>query len=80
MISWFARNSVAANLLMVTIIIGGLFFLSIPLLVAVLWRLGLYGYGFEKSYTPSALESLCQDAGFDVDTASRSTGIPWVRA
>ena len=29
MIAWFARNSVAANLLMVTIIIGGVFFVEL---------------------------------------------------
>ena len=35
-----------------------------PLLVAILYRLGLYGYGFEKSYSRAALRAMCERAGF----------------
>lgn len=37
-----------------------------PLLVWVLYRLGLYGYGFEKSYTRRQLRALCEGAGLEV--------------
>lgn len=35
-----------------------------PLMVAVLYRLGLYGYGLEKSYSRTALRRMCERAGF----------------
>ncbi len=37
-----------------------------PLLVAVLWRLGLYGYGYEKSYSRRALRRMLEGAGLEV--------------
>ena len=37
-----------------------------PLFVAVLYRLGLYGYGFEKSYSRRRLRQMLLDAGFEV--------------
>jgi S-adenosylmethionine decarboxylase len=35
-----------------------------PLMVAVLYRLGLYGYGFEKCYSRATLRKMLEDAGF----------------
>ena len=37
-----------------------------PLLVAILDRFGMYGYGFEKSFSRKALRSLLEDAGFEI--------------
>ena len=37
-----------------------------PLFVAVLYRLGLYGYGFEKSYSRRRLRAMLVEAGFQV--------------
>ena len=37
-----------------------------PLLVAILYRLGLYGYGYEKSYSRRSLRGLCERAGLEV--------------
>ncbi|MDH7513433.1 MAG: class I SAM-dependent methyltransferase [Clostridiales bacterium] len=46
-----------------------------PLLVALLNRLGLYAYGFEKSFSFRKLEKLLANAGFKVETR---TGILFV--
>jgi SAM-dependent methyltransferase len=43
-----------------------------PLVVAALYRLGLYGYGYERSFTRRALRRLLQAAGF---RALAETGI-----
>ena len=37
-----------------------------PLLVGVLRRLGLYAYGYEKSFSMKSLERLCAAEGFEV--------------
>lgn len=37
-----------------------------PLAVALLYRLGLYGYGFEKSYSWRQLREMCRHAGLRV--------------
>ena len=51
-----------------------------PFLVAVLYRLGLYGYGFEKSYTRRALRRMLEDAGLDVQMESGLLFMPgWLR-
>ena len=51
-----------------------------PLLVALLYRLGLYGYGFEKSYSRRQLAQMCRRAGFEVNGESGILFIPgWLR-
>jgi SAM-dependent methyltransferase len=51
-----------------------------PLMVAVLYRLGLYGYGYEKSYSKRALRRLLETAGFEVVAESGILFIPgWLR-
>ena len=51
-----------------------------PLMVAILYRLGLYGYGFEKCYSRGALRSLLRGAGFEVENESGILFIPgWLR-
>ena len=51
-----------------------------PLFVAVLYRLGLYGYGFEKSYSRRRLRRMLVEAGFDVRTETGILFIPgWLR-
>ena len=51
-----------------------------PLMVAVLYRLGLYGYGFEKSYSRGALRELLENAGFEVIAETGILFIPgWLR-
>ncbi len=51
-----------------------------PLLVALLYRLGLYGYGFEKSYSRQALRRICEAAGFEVVAETGILFIPgWLR-
>lgn len=51
-----------------------------PLLVAVLYRLGLYGYGFEKSYSRRRLRRMVADAGFEVRAETGILFIPgWLR-
>lgn len=51
-----------------------------PLLVAVLYRLGLYGYGFEKSYSRRALRRMVERAGFEVRAETGILFIPgWLR-
>jgi SAM-dependent methyltransferase len=37
-----------------------------PVLVAFLYRLNLYGYGYEKSFSMRALERMLRDAGFEI--------------
>ncbi|MCP4201055.1 MAG: class I SAM-dependent methyltransferase [bacterium] len=51
-----------------------------PLLVAVLYRLGLYGYGFEKSYSPRGLRQMLERVGFTVIATTGILLIPgWLR-
>jgi S-adenosylmethionine decarboxylase len=51
-----------------------------PLLVAILYRLGLYDYGFEKSYSHRALRHLLEAAGFSVVAEDGILFIPgWLR-
>jgi SAM-dependent methyltransferase len=51
-----------------------------PLFVAVLYRLGLYGYGFEKSYSRRRLRAMLADAGFEVRAETGILFIPgWLR-
>ncbi|MCY4076581.1 MAG: class I SAM-dependent methyltransferase [Acidobacteria bacterium] len=51
-----------------------------PLLVVALYYLGLYGYGFEKSYSRPALRRMLERAGFDVVAESGILFIPgWLR-
>src|SRR5437867_3906506 len=51
-----------------------------PLMVHVLNRLGLYGYGMEKSFTPAELRRLLESAGFTAAGLSGILFIPgWLR-
>ena len=51
-----------------------------PLMVWVLQKLGLYGYGFEKSYSRPALRRMLEAAGFEVIAESGILFIPgWLR-
>jgi SAM-dependent methyltransferase len=51
-----------------------------PLLVSALSAAGLYGYGFEKSYTRGALRAMMTRAGFDVVAETGILFIPgWLR-
>ena len=51
-----------------------------PLLVAALHRLGLYGYGFEKSYSRPVFRRMLERAGFRVTTETGILFIPgWLR-
>jgi exosortase/archaeosortase family protein len=51
-----------------------------PLLVAALFRMGLYGYGFEKSYSRRGLRTLLERAGLDVVAETGILFIPgWLR-
>lgn len=51
-----------------------------PLLVALLYRLGLYGYGFEKCYSRRQLRDICERAGFEVVAETGILFIPgWLR-
>ena len=51
-----------------------------PLLVSMLYRLGLYGYGYEKSYSRSAFRRMLERAGFRVLTETGILFIPgWLR-
>jgi SAM-dependent methyltransferase len=51
-----------------------------PLMVAVMYRLGLYGYGFEKCYSRKALRQMLEQAGFRVQDESGILFIPgWLR-
>ncbi|MGH9349388.1 MAG: S-adenosylmethionine decarboxylase, partial [Vicinamibacterales bacterium] len=49
-----------------------------PLMVAVLYRIGLYGYGFEKSYSRRALRAMLERAGLDVRLESGLLFVPGV--
>ena len=51
-----------------------------PLMVAIMYRLGLYGYGFEKSYSRSRFRSMLEQAGFEVIAEDGILFIPgWLR-
>ncbi len=51
-----------------------------PIMVAVLSRLGLYGYGYEKCYSRRALRKMIEDAGLDVRLESGILFMPgWLR-
>lgn len=51
-----------------------------PLFVATLYRMGLYGYGFEKSYSRRRLRGMLIDAGFEVVAETGILFIPgWLR-
>jgi len=51
-----------------------------PLMVAVMYRLGLYGYGFEKSYTRRRLRRMLEHTGFEVFAEDGILFIPgWLR-
>ena len=51
-----------------------------PLLVALLYRLGLYGYGYEKSYSRRTFRRMLTRAGFGVTTETGILFIPgWLR-
>ena len=51
-----------------------------PVMVWILWCLGLYGYGFEKSYSRPALRRMITHAGFEVVDETGILFIPgWLR-
>jgi SAM-dependent methyltransferase len=51
-----------------------------PLLVTVLHQLGLYSYGYEKSFSRRALRRMCQRTGFEVVAETGILFIPgWLR-
>jgi exosortase/archaeosortase family protein len=51
-----------------------------PLLVAALFRLGWYDYGFEKSYSRRALRTMLERAGLDVVAETGILFVPgWLR-
>jgi SAM-dependent methyltransferase len=51
-----------------------------PLMVAILYRLGLYGYGYEKSYSRKTLRQMLEAAGFVVTGDDGILFIPgWLR-
>ena len=51
-----------------------------PLMVAIMYRLGLYSYGFEKSYSRRGLRRMLERAGFEVVAESGILFIPgWLR-
>jgi SAM-dependent methyltransferase len=51
-----------------------------PLLVTVLHAIGLYGYGYEKSYSRRALKQMLETAGLDVVAETAILFIPgWLR-
>lgn len=51
-----------------------------PLLVSLLNRLGLYAYGFEKSFSFRALEKILKNAGFEVLDRTGILFVPgWLR-
>jgi SAM-dependent methyltransferase len=51
-----------------------------PVLVAILYRLGLYGYGFEKCYSRRALRRMLETAGLEVIDQGGILFIPgWLR-
>jgi len=51
-----------------------------PLMVAMMYRVGLYGYGFEKSYSRRSLRRMLERAGFEVVAEDGILFIPgWLR-
>lgn len=51
-----------------------------PLMVAIMYRLGLYGYGFEKSYSRPRFKSMLERTGFQVIAEDGILFIPgWLR-
>lgn len=51
-----------------------------PMMVAVMHWLGLYAYGFEKSYSRASLRTMLQNAGFTVVAETAILFIPgWLR-
>lgn len=51
-----------------------------PLLATVLQAVGLYGYGYEKSYSRRALRQMLEEAGLDVIAETAILFIPgWLR-
>ena len=51
-----------------------------PLLVTLLYRVGLYGYGYEKSYSRRALRNMVERTGFRVTDEEGILFIPgWLR-
>jgi SAM-dependent methyltransferase len=51
-----------------------------PLFVALMDRLGLYGYGFEKSYSRPTFRRMLEEAGFEVIEETAILFIPgWLR-
>ena len=49
-------------------------------MVAFLYRLGMYGYGFEKSYSRKTLRRMLENAGFVVTGDDAILFIPgWLR-
>ena len=51
-----------------------------PLLVVLLYHLGMYGYGFEKSYSRRALRVMLERAGFEVVAETGILFLPgWLR-
>ena len=51
-----------------------------PLLVVLLYRMGLYGYGFEKSYTRRTFRRMLERCGFEVTAETGILFIPgWLR-
>ncbi len=51
-----------------------------PLMVAILYRLGLYAYGYEKSYSRRNLRRMMEAAGLDVQMESGLLFMPgWLR-
>lgn len=51
-----------------------------PLMVAIMYRLGIYGYGFEKSYSKKGLRRMMEGAGFEVIAEDGILFIPgWLR-
>lgn len=51
-----------------------------PLMVSAMYAVGLYGYGFEKSYSRRALRQMLERAGFVVEAETAILFIPgWLR-
>ena len=51
-----------------------------PLFVALIYRIGLYGYGFEKSYSRPVFRRMLERAGFEVTAETGILFIPgWLR-
>jgi SAM-dependent methyltransferase len=51
-----------------------------PLMVAAMYRTGLYGYGFEKSYSRRGLRDMLRQAGFEIVAETGILFVPgWLR-